>query len=79
MPSLQDGLNTFSTQEFDLPTVDEDLMSAIGAINDEISAQGDESASASEIDIAALAQKVYALLKKELRIESERRGQSSSW
>lgn len=79
MASLQEDLNTFHVQRLDLGEAGDSLEELLPSIEPGASAEEDES-SAEEVDLKQLAQKVYALLKKELRIERERRpGHKDFW
>ena len=72
MTSLQEDLNTFHIQRVDLPDFEDFLADTLPSTETEASAT-ENSSSPEEVDLKQLAQKVYALLKKELRIEQERR------
>ncbi len=74
MTSLQEDLNTFHVQRFDI-TDDESALEDLLSLTDltELTASSeDNEAAGAEVDLKQLAQKVYTLLKKELRIEQER-------
>jgi hypothetical protein len=75
MSSLDDDLNTFRV--FNRPSESGDALSG-AASPDEDEAASQEAASPT-IDLQALADKVYALLKQELRLEQERLGRRRLW
>ncbi len=75
MTSLQEDLRTFHIQRFDITDGENtlnDLEDSLPSADLASLTEDDESPS-EEVDLKQLAQKVYTLLKKELRIEQERR------
>ncbi len=77
MSSLQDDLNTFHLQRNDLSPASGGSSSA--AMAEESLLPETEPSVSQEIDPLALAQKVYDLLKQELKLEQERLGQRRIW
>lgn len=76
MPSLGDDLNTFHIRRSSLPPTSGDSLPTPAAESTALEA---EPSADQEIDLLALAQKVYDLLKQELRVERERLGQRRIW
>lgn len=78
MPSLADDLNTFRAFRGPPPQDQDDLLPGPAGAGEE--PEPEEEASAEpEIDLKALAEKLYALLRQEARLERERLVRNRPW